>query len=371
MRRRIRAGYLFAMVVTLTVLCCVGSAAAFFLGGLSSSTSSAAFGAGCGGKTVDVKMANLPKLSQLSDTQMHNAAVIVGVGQQMKVPARGWVIAIATALQESDLINLPNLGSRNDHDSLGLFQQRPSQGWGTPQQLMDPAYASTKFYERMLQVPNWETRALTDVAQVVQRSAFPDAYAKHEPLAAQVVNALTGGAARAAGTSLAQQGCAQPGEIAASGWTAPVVAAIVSGFRTPDRPTHDGVDLGASRGAPIRAAAGGVVTVVRCQAFTASGTFWGCDQDGSPSILGCGWFLEIKHANNIITRYCHQLRQPLVTVGQLVAPGQVIGVVGTTGNSSGPHLHFEVHLNGDRSSAGAIDPVPFMRDKGAPLGTGK
>jgi murein DD-endopeptidase MepM/ murein hydrolase activator NlpD len=371
MGRRIRAGYLFAMVVTLTVLCCVGSAAAFFLGGLSSSTSSAAFGAGCGGKTVDVKMANLPKLSQLSDTQMHNAAVIVGVGQQMKVPARGWVIAIATALQESDLINLPNLGSRNDHDSLGLFQQRPSQGWGTPQQLMDPAYASTKFYERMLQVPNWETRALTDVAQVVQRSAFPDAYAKHEPLAAQVVNALTGGAARAAGTSLAQQGCAQPGEIAASGWTAPVVAAIVSGFRTPDRPTHDGVDLGASRGAPIRAAAGGVVTVVRCQAFTASGTFWGCDQDGSPSILGCGWFLEIKHANNIITRYCHQLRQPLVTVGQLVAPGQVIGVVGTTGNSSGPHLHFEVHLNGDRSSAGAIDPVPFMRDKGAPLGTGK
>src|SRR5437763_6110874 len=371
MRRRIRAGYLVSMVVTLSLLCCVGGAVAFFLQDLSSSVNNAAFGAGCGGKTVNVQMANLPKLSQLSDTQMHNAAIIIGVGQQMKVPARGWVIAIATALQESDLINLPNLGGRNDHDSRGLFQQRPSQGWGTAQQIMDPQYSSPKFYEHLLQVPNWMSRALTDVAQAVQRSAFPDAYAKHEPLATQVVNALTGGGARAAAGSLAQSGCAQPGEIAASGWTAPVVAAIISGFRTPDRPTHDGVDLGASRGTPIRAAAAGVVTLIRCQAYTAAGTWWGCDQDGSPAILGCGWYLEIKHANNVITRYCHQLRQPLVTVGQLVAPGQVIGIVGTTGNSSGPHLHFEVHLNGDRSSAGAIDPVPFMRDKGAPLGNGK
>src|SRR6266700_350849 len=241
MRRRIRVGYLISAVVTLAVLCCVGSAVAFFLQGLSNSVNSAAFGAGCGGKTVDVKMANLPKLSRLSDTQMHNAAIVVGVGQQMKVPARGWVIAIATALQESDLINLPNLGGRNDHDSLGLFQQRASQGWGTPQQVMDPTYSSTKFYEHLLQVPNWQSRALTDVAQAV--------------------HALTGGAARAAGSSLAQQGCAQPGQIAASGWTAPVVAPIISGFRTPERPTHDGVDLGAGRGTPIRAAAGGVVTL--------------------------------------------------------------------------------------------------------------
>jgi murein DD-endopeptidase MepM/ murein hydrolase activator NlpD len=289
----------------------------------------------------------------------------------MTVPARGWVIAIATALQESDLINLPNLGARNDHDSLGIFQQRPSQGWGTAEQIMDPAYSSTRFYEHLVKVPNWESRALTDVAQAVQKSAFPDAYAKHEPLATQVVNALTGGAARAAAASLTGQGCAQPGEIAASGWTAPVVAPIVSGFRTPERPTHDGVDLGASRGSPIRAASGGVVTLIRCQATTDSGAWYGCDQDGSPAVHGCGWYVEIKHADTIITRYCHQLRPPIVTVGQLVAPGQVIGVVGTTGNSSGPHLHFEVHIGGDRSSAGAIDPVPFMRDKGAPLGTGK
>src|SRR6266571_2778847 len=193
MRRRIRVGYLISAVVTLAVLCCVGSAVAFFLQGLSNSVNSAAFGAGCGGKTVDVKMANLPKPSRLSDTQMHNAAIIVGVGQQMKVPARGWVIAIATALQESDLINLGYLGTRNDHDSLGLFQQRPSQGWGTPDQIMNPVYAATVFYTHLQRVPRWQGLPLTDAAQAVQRSAYPDTYAKHETRAAAIVAAYTGG----------------------------------------------------------------------------------------------------------------------------------------------------------------------------------
>jgi murein DD-endopeptidase MepM/ murein hydrolase activator NlpD len=378
-RRRGRVGLLVSLVVTFTVLCCAGSAAAFFLGGLSNSINNAAFGAGCGGKTVnpsaDVKV-NLVSVASLSQAQTHNAAVIISVGQQMGVPPRGWVIAIATALQESSLINLGNLGTRNDHDSLGLFQQRPSMGWGTPAQVMDPAYASRKFYERMLQVGNWQGRPLTDVAQAVQRSAFPDAYAKHEARATQIVNALTNGAARSAAfvstvSSPGAMTCAQPGQIAASGWVAPVVAPIVSGFRTPSRPTHDGVDLGAARWTPIRAAAGGIVTLVRCQAFTSSGAWWGCDRDGSPATPGCGWYVEITHADKVITRYCHQQIQPRVTVGQRVAAGDIIGVVGTTGHSSGPHLHFEVHLNGDRGRSGATDPVPFMRDKGAPLGVTK
>jgi murein DD-endopeptidase MepM/ murein hydrolase activator NlpD len=370
MRRRGRFGILVSLVVVLTVLCCAGSAAAFFLGGLSNSVNNAAFGAGCGGKTVVDVNVKVTSVASLGQEQTRNAAIIISVGQQMKVPPRGWVIAIATALQESELINLGNLGARNDHDSLGLFQQRPSQGWGTPAQIMDPAYASRKFYERMLQVANWQTRPLTDVAQAVQRSAFPDAYAKHEGRATQIVNALTGGAARAAGsaTTVSDLTCAQPGQIAASGWTQPVLAAIVSGYRTPQRPSHFGVDLGAPRGTPIRAAAGGIVTLVRCYAVTPAGAWWGCGQDGSPSILGCGWYVEITHADNVITRYCHQGVPPKVTVGQRVAAGDIIGYVGSTGNSSGPHLHFEVHLNGDRSNAGTVDPVPFMRDKGAPLG---
>lgn len=370
MRRRGRAGLLASIAAVLIALCCAGSAAAFFLGGLSNSVNTA-LGAGCGGPSAAVNLTvNLTSVASLGQEQTHNAAVIISVGQQMKVPPRGWVIAIATALQESRLINLGNLGANNDHDSLGLFQQRPSQGWGTPAQVMDPAYASRKFYEKMLQVSNWQNRPLTDVAQAVQRSAFPDAYAKHEGQATQIVNALTNGAARAAGTAtnVSDLSCAQPGQIAASGWTQPVVASIVSGYRTPQRPNHYGDDLGASRGTPIHAAAGGIVTLVRCYAVTASGAWWGCDRDGSPSILGCGWYVEITHADNVITRYCHQGVPPKVTVGQRVAAGDVIGYVGSTGNSSGPHLHFEVHLNGDRSNAGTVDPVPFMRDKGAPLG---
>jgi cell wall-associated NlpC family hydrolase len=108
----------------------------------------------------------------------------------MSVPPRGWVVAVATAMQESHLRNLPNLGSSNDHDSLGLFQQRPSQGWGTPAQILDPTYASTKFFTHLLAVKGWQSMPLTDAAQAVQRSAYPDAYAKWEPDATQLVGAL-------------------------------------------------------------------------------------------------------------------------------------------------------------------------------------
>jgi hypothetical protein len=119
--------------------------------------------------------------------------VIVAVGQRMKIPARGWVIAVATALQESGLINLGDLGPDNDHDSLGLFQQRPSQGWGTPAQIMDPEYAAGAFYTALRKVPGWQTMPVTEAAQRVQRSAYPDEYAKHEARAAAIVAAYTGG----------------------------------------------------------------------------------------------------------------------------------------------------------------------------------
>jgi murein DD-endopeptidase MepM/ murein hydrolase activator NlpD len=273
------------------------------------------------------------------------------------------VIAIATALQESVLTNLPNLGAKNDHDSVGLFQQRPSQGWGTVEQIMDPAYSSTKFYEHLIKVPGWESMPLTDAAQAVQKSAYPDAYAKHEPLAADIVNRLAEGAARAVGT-LSSLRCAYAGEVSAAGWTVPVVADIVSGFRTPQRPTHYGVDLGVAKGTAVHAAAAGTVITATCNAPAN----WGCDRDGSPSIPGCGWYVDILHADNIITRYCHMVSRPKVVVGQSVAAGEEIGRSGSSGNSSGPHLHFEVHENGDPGHDGAINPVDFMEKVGAPLG---
>lgn len=78
--------------------------------------------------------------------------------------------------------------------------------------------------------------------------------------------------------------------------------------------------------------------------------------------------MDIEHTGGIITRYCHMIRKPQVSVGQSVAAGQVIGYVGSSGHSSGPHLHYEVHVNGDHGPAGAIDPVSFMEERSAPLG---
>ncbi len=121
--------------------------------------------------------------------QTANAAVIVAVGTELKVPPRGWVIALATAMQESTLRNLPG----GDRDSVGLFQQRPSQGWGTPAQLRDPRHAAGKFYQALLAVDGWQAMALTDAAQAVQRSAYPGAYAKWEDDAIALVRVLTGG----------------------------------------------------------------------------------------------------------------------------------------------------------------------------------
>jgi hypothetical protein len=115
----------------------------------------------------------------LTAEQIGNARVIAKVGHDRHLPERATVIALATAKQESQLINL-NYG---DRDSLGLFQQRPSQGWGTPQQLQNPAYAAGKFYDVLVRVPGWQTGRLTDVAQAVQRSGFPDRYQQWEGMA--------------------------------------------------------------------------------------------------------------------------------------------------------------------------------------------
>ena len=287
--------------------------------------------------------------------QVANAATIIAIGQALQMPGRGWVIAVATAMQESHLVNLP----AGPDDSIGLFQQRPSQGWGTSAQLHDPPYAATKFYRKLQTVDGWQAMPLTRAAQTVQVSAYPDAYAKWEPDAIQLVGALSG---ITTGLGICQVA------IGGQGWTQPVHATVGSGFRTAERPGHDGVDLIAGKGTPIHAASAGTVSRVRCNAVdTRTGKPWGCDRDGDPNLTkGCGWYVDIDHPGGIVTRYCHQLVQPAVRLGQHVNAGDVIGITGSSGRSSGPHLHFEVH-RGDHSPTTAIDPVPFMASVGAPL----
>ncbi|WP_307847014.1 NlpC/P60 family protein [Micromonospora sp. D93] len=164
----------------------------------------------------------------LTAEQASSASAIVAVGQRMSVPPRGWVIAVATALQESNLVNHGHLGPANDHDSLGLFQQRPSQGWGTPEQVTNPDYAASKFYERLQRVPRWEELPLTDAAQAVQRSAYPDAYAPHEARAAAIVAGFTGGVVCDGGDGLPPDVAASlpPGFTLPAGTPPPVVTAI-------------------------------------------------------------------------------------------------------------------------------------------------
>jgi hypothetical protein len=152
-------------------------------------------------KPAPAKPAKPAPVAGLTQAQMDNAAVIVRVGKQAKLPKRAQIIAIATAMQESKLKNLanpahpqsmklPNQGTGFDYDSLGLFQQRVESGWGTPKQLMDPVYASKAFYDALATVDGWQGMAVTEAAQAVQGSAFPDAYAQHERAATTVVNAL-------------------------------------------------------------------------------------------------------------------------------------------------------------------------------------
>ncbi len=120
--------------------------------------------------------------------QARNAAIISGVSVKRGLKPRAASIALATAFQESDIRNL-NYGHS---DSLGLFQQRPSQGWGTAKQVMDPWYSSKQFYKALVKVKKWQTRDLNDVAQAVQRSAYPDAYRKHVDRARILASSLTG-----------------------------------------------------------------------------------------------------------------------------------------------------------------------------------
>jgi hypothetical protein len=120
--------------------------------------------------------------------QAHFASIIAGVSVRRGLPSRAASIAIATAYQETGIRNL----DYGDRDSVGLFQQRPSQGWGTKHQLMDPYYASAKFYDALVKIENWETADINEVAQQVQNSGYPEAYRDHEADARVLASALTG-----------------------------------------------------------------------------------------------------------------------------------------------------------------------------------
>jgi hypothetical protein len=121
-------------------------------------------------------------------SQTAYAATIEAVAEKRGLPARAATIAIATAIQESKLRNL----KYGDRDSVGLFQQRPSQGWGTVDQILDPVYSTNKFYDALVKVKGYEGMRIAEIAQKVQRSAYPEAYADHEQEGRLLASTLSG-----------------------------------------------------------------------------------------------------------------------------------------------------------------------------------
>jgi hypothetical protein len=124
----------------------------------------------------------------LSTEQSENATLIAAIGLRRGLPARAVSIALATAYQESKITNL----SVGDRDSLGIFQQRPSQGWGTEEDIMNPYYSINVFYDALERIDGYESMRITEAAQEVQRSGFPEAYEDHAPDARALASALTG-----------------------------------------------------------------------------------------------------------------------------------------------------------------------------------
>lgn len=261
------------------------------------------------------------------------AAVIVAKGAELGLPPRAWVIALATAMQESTLQNLDG----GDLDSGGAFQQRPTQGWGTFEQVRDVTYAANAFYTHLVKVDGWDEMPVTQAAQTVQRSGFPGAYAKWEGEATALVGELGGN------PGSQQVLCRSTPNV--GGWQLPLDARFIV---PPMREHHDypAVDIGVPVGNPVFAITGGTVAVVNDPA-------------------NCGTGVSVTGEDGAVWIYCHGSR--LTTVGGVVAAGQELMLSGNTGSSTGPHLHVQVQVGGsyrclqplvDAIAAGQAPPAP-------------
>ncbi len=291
---------------------------------------------------------------KLDPTQMANASLIAKIGQLRGFSRRDIAIAIATSYQEAELYNLDH----GDRDSKGLFQQRPSQGWGTISQIMDPVYATNTFYDHLAKVKDrGPPRSMMEVAKDVQRPD-PVAYANRwrwDRLGLTLAALFAKDAPDASASVDYSVGCQASGSgvISATGWTLPlktsfVVTSNFSAARLHPKEgivkPHSGIDLGVPYGTPVYAANSGTVLMAQI--------------DGTH-----GKYVLLQHSGGTQTGYAH-LRDyaPGVVFGARVTSGQLIGYVGMTGSTTGPHLHFETMIGKER-----VNPVPFMKQAGAPL----
>lgn len=276
--------------------------------------------------------------------QRQHAELIIAIGVERGFTTRSIEVAVATAIQESNLLNL----QYGDRDSLGLYQQRPSSGWGTPAEILTPSFAINSFYDRLSQVENRDERPMMDVAIVVQipdRQAYASRW-KWDSIASDVV----------AGRAGSQSAITTPvscGTIAIDGWRAPLDSIVVtSDFGMRVHPVygtlsmHYGVDFDGVNGMPIYAVADGVVTTHNI------------------SSAGLGNYVEVTHSGGVTTGYAHMSAiSSTAAHGATVKAGDIVGYIGSTGTSTGNHLHFVVKVNGTH-----VDPMKFYAEQlGLPL----
>lgn len=259
-----------------------------------------------------------------SAEQIRNASTITNVARSRQLVPRAAVIAVATAMQESTLQNL----NHGDRDSLGLFQQRPSQGWGTASQITDPVYASNQYLDALVKVRDWQTRPLTDVAADVQHpdERYRSAYAKWEQSAADLVSSTWGTAA----VSIVNSG-----------------GATCAGAGGDGRKTTDAIQLPAGftlpAGTPVQ-----VVTAIRFGISKLGMPYqWG--GVGNPSYDCSGLMMKAYEAAGItITRttFSQVSDGAAVPSAAQLLPGDLIFTAGSDGTRSNPG-HVGMYLGSD------------------------
>ena len=311
----------------------------------------------------------------LGHTQLTRAATIITTGSGIDgVGRQGVLIGLMAALTESTLrmlanaahpasLGMPNDGIGSDHDSLGLFQMRPTAGWGAVDELMNPGYQVRAFFggpegpnfpspAGLLDIPGWQSADPGSAAQSVERSAFPDRYQEYQPVAEAILVALTRPAASANGGGAPLDSVPETTRIVFPLPSDTWVRASGYGGRT-DPMTglpafHAGTDFSAADGTPIFAIADGTVS-------------W------AGPYGGYGQLIVIEHTVNgerVASAYAHMWPTGVhVSVGELVTAGQHIGDVGSSGKSTGSHLHFEIRPGG--AFEPAIDADPWLAEHGA------
>jgi murein DD-endopeptidase MepM/ murein hydrolase activator NlpD len=311
----------------------------------------------------------------LNRAQLSHAATITTVGGQTAGVGRpGALIALMAALTESTLRMLantgaypesadyPNDGNGSDHDSLGLFQMRPASGWGTVAELMDPAYQARAFYggesgpnypspRGLLDIPGWQQLDPGEAAQAVEVSAYPDRYQNYQPVAQAILDTLTRPATPREGgeeTPVVPETTRIVFPLPEGTWVRTSPFGWRSDPITGERRFHFGSDFAAADGTPIYSVADGRVVQA---AYTESG----------------GGVIVIEHTvggQRVASRYVHMWAQGIhVAVGDSVTAGQHIGDVGSSGYSTGPHLHLQIHPGG--AGADAVDSDAWLTEHGA------